>query len=98
MTVPALATAAPAAGTPPPGGPAHSSRTIEVAKLGLAALLLLGVGVLLALLLGVRGAELAAVADVLGTLGMCVAMVATGGAVGHAGRHWGAKEPSGRKP
>lgn len=82
--------------TTPDAGHKHSSRTVEVAKLGLVALLLLGAGVLLALVMDVRGAELAAVSDVLGTLGMCVAMVATGGAVGHGARHWGAKETSGR--
>ncbi len=76
----------------------HSSRTVETAKLGLAALLLLGAGVLLALLMDVTGDDLEAVTAVLGTLGMCVATVATGGAIGHGARHWGAKEASGRKP
>ncbi len=83
--------------TPDQEEQSHSSRTIEVAKMGLAALLLLAVGVLLALVMGVKGVELSAVTGVLGTLGMCVATVATGGAVGHSARHWGAKEISGRK-
>ena len=74
-----------------------TSRTISIAQAGLFALMVLaGVG-LLALAMGVRAAELEAVCSVVGQLGACVAATTGAGGGGHAGRHWGAKEPSGTR-
>ena len=75
----------------------HSSRTISLAQMGLGSLLLLSLVILLALAMSVSGDELRAVADVVSTLGMSIAAVATGCGVGHSARHFGAKEPSGTR-
>ena len=75
----------------------HTSRTIGLAQLGLGSLLLLSLVVLVALAMGITGPALAAVPSVVSTVAMCVAGVATGCGVGHAARHFGAKESSGRR-
>ena len=72
-----------------------SSRTVELGKLSMGALLLLSVQVPVALYMGVAGDDLHAVAEVIGTLAMSVSLVGTGAAGGHGARHWGAAEPSG---
>ena len=81
---------------PAPAKP--TSRTIGLARLGLGAILLLSVVVLLALGMSIRGSELEAVCLVVGKLALSVSVIASGGAVGHSARHWGAKEPSGAVP
>ena len=74
-----------------------TSRTILIAQWGMAALGLLSVELLVALWMGVKGDDLAAIAEVVGTLAMAVSALCTGSAVGHSARHWGAKEPSGKR-
>ena len=73
--------------------PSPTSRTVTIAKLGLAAELLLGLVLLVALAL-VGGEQLAAVCETIATLAVAMAAIATGGSVAHGGRHWGAREPS----
>lgn len=72
-----------------------TSRTVQLGRWSMGALLLLSVQVLVALAMGVDGADLQAVADVIATLATSVAVVGTGSAVGHGARHWGARESSG---
>ena len=80
------------------GNPAKlSSRTIELGKVGLGCLILLAFEVLVALGMGVSGDELKAGAEVIGSLALSVSVVATGSAMGHSARHWGAAEGSGGK-
>ena len=76
----------------------NTSRTIRLGQMGLASLLILSSVVLMALAMSVSGEELRAVADVVSTLGLSIAAVASGSSIGHSARHWGAREPSGRRP
>ena len=71
------------------------SRTLEAAKLGMIALLGLAFELLLCLLIAPEA--LAAMTDVISTLSISVACVATGGTVSVGSRHWGAKEQSSHK-
>ena len=82
-------------GSTSPAGVKPSSRTVELGKMAMGALLLLSAQVPVALYMGVAGDDLHAVAEVIGTLAMSVSLVGTGAAVGHGARHWGAAEPSG---
>ena len=75
----------------------HTSRTIGLAQMGLGSLLLLSLVILVALAMGITGSDLQAVGSVVSTLAMSIGAVATGSGVAHAARHFGAKEPSGRK-
>ena len=68
------------------------SRTLEAAKLGMIALLGLAFELLLCLIIAPD--SLAAMTEVISTLSISVAAVATGGTVSVGSRHWGAKESS----
>jgi len=68
------------------------SRTLEAAKLGMICLLGLAFELLICLL--IRPDAIDAMSEVIGTLSIAIACVATGGTAAIGGRHWGAKEPS----
>jgi len=68
------------------------SRTLEAAKLGLLTLIALAFELLLCLIIAPESID--AMSEVIGTLAIAVACVATGGTAAIGGRHWGAKEPS----
>jgi len=68
------------------------SRTLEAAKLGMIALIILSAELLICLI--IRPDAIAAMGEVIGTLSISIAAVATGGTVSVGSRHWGAKEGS----
>jgi hypothetical protein len=68
------------------------SRTLEAAKLGLITLIALAFELLICLWL--RPDAIAAISEVVGTLAIATACIATGGTAAIGGRHWGAKEAS----
>ena len=71
---------------------AKPSRTLESAKLGMIALMVLSVEVLICMLW--RPEAMEPLGDVIATLAIAIASVATGGTLSLGGRHWGAKEKS----
>lgn len=71
-----------------------SNRTISIAKLGVVSILTLAGVILAALGLRIGGSELTAVCEAVSSLSLALAATATGGAVGHGARHWGARETS----
>ena len=71
-----------------------SNRTISIAKLGVVSILTLAGVILAALGLQIGGSELTAVCEAVSSLSLALAATATGGAVGHGARHWGARETS----
>ena len=71
---------------------AKPSRTLESAKLGMIALMVLSVEVLVCMLW--RPDAMEPMGEVVATLAIAIASVATGGTLSLGGRHWGAKEKS----
>tara|TARA_R100000808_G_scaffold14243_1_gene33774 strand:+ start:2398 stop:2655 length:258 start_codon:yes stop_codon:yes gene_type:complete len=68
------------------------SRTLEAAKLGMIALIILSAELLICLI--IQPDAITSVGEVIGTLSISIACVATGGTVSVGSRHWGAKESS----
>ena len=74
-----------------------TNRTISIAKLGVGSILTLAAVILTALGLQVGGSELTAVCEAVSSLALALACTASGGAVSHGARHWGAREQGGSK-
>ena len=74
-----------------------TNRTVSIAKLGVCSILTLAGVILAALGLQIGGSELTAVCEAVSSLSLALAATATGGAVGHGARHWGAREQGGQR-